>query len=80
MRFHVGYGRRPGKTDGCAGKLSTRKNVKVVLCLIRGSLFVYCSPHDRVMGSTPLKSIGWKGVDYWLPDPNTCKGRSIFFS
>ncbi|WP_232442336.1 T6SS effector phospholipase Tle3 domain-containing protein [Burkholderia ubonensis] len=40
-----------------------------------GRLFVYCSPHDRVMGSTPLKSIGWKGVDYWLPDPNTPQGK-----
>ena len=39
-----------------------------------GRLFVYCSPHDRVMGSTPLASIGWKGVDYWLPDPNTPQG------
>jgi pimeloyl-ACP methyl ester carboxylesterase len=34
-----------------------------------GRVFVYCSPHDRVMGSVPLQSIGWKGVDYALPDP-----------
>ncbi|MCK4165378.1 hypothetical protein HFK89_23750 [Ralstonia pseudosolanacearum] len=27
-----------------------------------GRVFVYCCPHDRVMGSTPLESIGWKGV------------------
>ncbi len=31
-----------------------------------GRVFVYCSPHDRVMGSKPLQSIGWKGVDYQL--------------
>lgn len=40
-----------------------------------GRLFVYCSPHDRVMGSTPLESIGWKGVDYRLPDPNSPQGK-----
>ncbi|CAM3051897.1 T6SS effector phospholipase Tle3 domain-containing protein [Burkholderia ubonensis] len=45
-----------------------------------GRLFVYCSPHDRVMGFTPLKSIGWKGVDYWLPDPNTGKEGRVAFS
>ncbi|WP_444546518.1 T6SS effector phospholipase Tle3 domain-containing protein [Burkholderia ubonensis] len=76
----MGYGRRPGKTDGCAGKLSTRKNVKVVLCLIRGSLFVFCLPHDRVVGSTPLQSIGWKGVGYWLRDPSTPKEGRVAFS
>jgi pimeloyl-ACP methyl ester carboxylesterase len=27
-----------------------------------GRLFVYCSPHDRVMGAAPLDSIGWKGI------------------
>lgn len=36
----------------------------------RGRVFIYCSPHDRVMGSTPLESIGWKGVDKKLPDPD----------
>ncbi|WP_456298866.1 T6SS effector phospholipase Tle3 domain-containing protein [Burkholderia ubonensis] len=34
-----------------------------------GRVFVYFSPHDRVMGATPLESIGWKGVDDKLPDP-----------
>ena len=28
-----------------------------------GRLYVYFSPHDRVMGSTPLQSIGWQGVN-----------------
>ncbi len=27
-----------------------------------GRLYVYFSPHDRVMGMTALKSIGWQGV------------------
>ncbi|MGA7812260.1 T6SS effector phospholipase Tle3 domain-containing protein [Caballeronia sp.] len=40
-----------------------------------GRVFVYCSPHDRVMGSTPLQSIGWKGVDYRLPDPDLPRTR-----
>ena len=40
-----------------------------------GRLFVYCSPHDRVMGSTPLQSIGWKGVDYRLVDPDSPRER-----
>ncbi|MBR7916565.1 DUF3274 domain-containing protein [Burkholderia vietnamiensis] len=35
-----------------------------------GRVFIYFSPHDRVMGSTPLQSIGWKGVDKRLPDPD----------
>ena len=30
-----------------------------------GSTFIYCNPHDRVMGSSPLRSIGWQGL------PNT---------
>ncbi|AXF22674.1 hypothetical protein CUJ89_19345 [Burkholderia pyrrocinia] len=28
-----------------------------------GRLYVYFTPHDRVMGATPLKSIGWQGID-----------------
>lgn len=24
-----------------------------------GRLYIYCNPHDRVMGSSPLQSIGW---------------------
>jgi pimeloyl-ACP methyl ester carboxylesterase len=28
-----------------------------------GRLYVYFNPHDRVMGSAPLQSIGWKGLD-----------------
>ncbi|WP_241020731.1 DUF3274 domain-containing protein [Burkholderia sp. Ac-20344] len=34
-----------------------------------GRVFVYFSPHDRVMGASPLQTIGWKGVDDKLPDP-----------
>ncbi|MEG3133014.1 alpha/beta hydrolase [Rouxiella sp. T17] len=30
-----------------------------------GRTYIYCSPHDRVMGSSPLLSIGWQGL------PNT---------
>lgn len=28
-----------------------------------GRLYVYFCPHDRVMGASPLQSIGWQGVD-----------------
>ncbi|WP_175967775.1 T6SS effector phospholipase Tle3 domain-containing protein [Burkholderia sp. BCC0322] len=28
-----------------------------------GRLYVYFTPHDRVMGATPLQSIGWQGLD-----------------
>jgi len=28
-----------------------------------GRLYVYFTPHDRVMGATPLQSIGWQGVN-----------------
>lgn len=27
-----------------------------------GRTYIYCNAHDRVMGSTPLKSIGWQGL------------------
>ena len=27
-----------------------------------GNTYIYCNPHDRVMGSSPLQSIGWSGV------------------
>ncbi|MBW9108053.1 T6SS effector phospholipase Tle3 domain-containing protein [Paraburkholderia phenoliruptrix] len=27
-----------------------------------GRLYVYFTPHDRVMGTTPLQSIGWQGL------------------
>lgn len=30
-----------------------------------GNTYIYCNPHDRVMGSSPLRSIGWQGL------PNT---------
>lgn len=30
-----------------------------------GRVYIYCNPHDRVMGSTPLLSLGWQGL------PNT---------
>ncbi|WP_349420440.1 T6SS effector phospholipase Tle3 domain-containing protein [Proteus terrae] len=30
-----------------------------------GRFYIYCNPHDRVMGSSPLESIGW------CPLPNT---------
>ncbi|MFP3565137.1 hypothetical protein [Paraburkholderia sp. SIMBA_030] len=28
-----------------------------------GRLYVYFCPHDRVMGTKPLQSIGWQGID-----------------
>lgn len=33
-----------------------------------GRFYIYCNPHDRVMGSSPLLSLGWQGL------PNT-KGK-----
>jgi len=32
-----------------------------------GRFYIYCNPHDRVMGSAPLLSLGWQGL------PNTSK-------
>ncbi|MEG0869685.1 MAG: hypothetical protein RSD49_16485 [Hafnia sp.] len=34
-----------------------------------GTTWIYCNPHDRVMGSAPLRSIGWQGL------PNTEKSH-----
>ncbi|MFO6298664.1 T6SS effector phospholipase Tle3 domain-containing protein [Rahnella selenatireducens] len=27
-----------------------------------GRFYIYCNPHDRVMGSSPLSSLGWQGL------------------
>lgn len=45
-----------------------------------GRVFVYCCAHDRVMGSVPLQSIGWKGVSYRLPHPTEPRGTSMPFT
>ena len=44
-----------------------------------GRLYVYFSPHDRVMGATPLQSIGWQGLDDKLLDElgDTVKQRML---
>lgn len=34
-----------------------------------GNTYIYCNPHDRVMGSSPLRSIGWQGL------PNTAESN-----
>lgn len=34
-----------------------------------GRFYIYCNPHDRVMGSSPLLSLGWQGL------PNTPVGQ-----
>jgi len=34
-----------------------------------GTTWIYCNPHDRVMGSAPLRSIGWQGL------PNTAESN-----
>ena len=34
-----------------------------------GRFYIYCNPHDRVMGSSPLLSLGWQGL------PNTGAGQ-----
>lgn len=28
----------------------------------RGKVFLYCNPHDQVIGITPVQGIGWKGL------------------
>lgn len=44
-----------------------------------GRLYVYFTPHDRVMGTTPLQSIGWQGVNDKLLDElgDTVKQRML---
>ncbi len=40
-----------------------------------GTTWIYCNPHDRVMGASPLRSIGWQGLpntpesNYTAPHP-----------
>lgn len=33
-----------------------------------GRTYIYCNPHDRVMGASPLQSIGWNGIPNLLHD------------
>ena len=40
--------------ENITGTLDERDN--------HGNTYIYCNPHDRVMGSAPLQSIGWSGV------------------
>jgi pimeloyl-ACP methyl ester carboxylesterase len=44
-----------------------------------GRLYVYFTPHDRVMGAAPLQSIGWQGVNNKLLDElgDTVKQRML---
>jgi len=44
-----------------------------------GRLYVYFTPHDRVMGTAPLQSIGWQGVNDKLLDElgDTVKQRML---
>ncbi|MFM0328065.1 T6SS effector phospholipase Tle3 domain-containing protein, partial [Caballeronia glebae] len=44
-----------------------------------GRLYVYFTPHDRIMGMTPLQSIGWQGVEPKLLDEldDTVKQRML---
>ncbi|MBB7834664.1 hypothetical protein HEL71_004265 [Escherichia coli] len=39
-----------------------------------GTTWIYCNPHDRVMGSSPLRSIGWQG----LPDTKDGTPHTLF--
>ncbi|SAL74779.1 transmembrane protein [Caballeronia arvi] len=44
-----------------------------------GRLYVYFTPHDRVMGTAPLRSIGWQGIPTELLDElnDTVKQRML---
>lgn len=44
-----------------------------------GRLYVYFTPHDRVMGAMPLQSIGWQGIDDTLLEElgDTVKQRML---
>ncbi|AIY43090.1 Putative transmembrane protein [Collimonas arenae] len=44
-----------------------------------GRLYVYFNPHDRVMGASPLQSIGWQGVSTKVLDEigDTVKQRML---
>ncbi|WP_439652666.1 T6SS effector phospholipase Tle3 domain-containing protein [Proteus terrae] len=41
-----------------------------------GRTYIYCNPHDRVMGASPLRSIGWNGI----PNIFNCKTKQYSFS
>ncbi|MEY8501591.1 hypothetical protein AALC12_04525 [Proteus faecis] len=41
-----------------------------------GRTYIYCNPHDRVMGASPLHSIGWNGI----PNVFNCKTKQYSFS
>lgn len=41
-----------------------------------GRTYIYCNPHDRVMGAGPLRSIGWNGI----PNIFNCETKQYSFS
>lgn len=68
--------------DGlCVGQTSNKKNWRPDVTLFakdgyeikerdnHGRTYIYFCPHDRVMGSRPLRSIGWQGL------PNNILGK-----
>jgi pimeloyl-ACP methyl ester carboxylesterase len=58
LRVGATADRKPWKPDisipAAQGTVPERDN--------HGRVYVYCNPHDRVMGSKALQSIGWQGV------------------
>jgi hypothetical protein len=47
-----------------------------------GRFYIYCNPHDRVMGSSPLLSVGWQGLPNGKdgkPHPLLVKYKGIVF-
>lgn len=65
----------------CVGQTADKKNWRPDVTLAgesgtslaerdnHGRTYIYFSPHDRVMGSRPLRSIGWQGL------PNDSQGQ-----
>jgi hypothetical protein len=60
-------GLEPSGVDYPKVKIKMREDITTEERLIaerdnHGRFYIYCNPHDRVMGSTPLLSLGWQGL------------------
>lgn len=74
--------RKEKEDDSCAPKNSLKltKDKFIPERDNHGRTYIYCNPHDRVMGAAPLRSIGWNGIPNLLNNKTKQYSFSPFFT